>query len=57
MLKSLSFEGVLERGFVVVQDEKGRALTAAEQTAPGQAVDLRFKGGRRVGAVIKGGDK
>ena len=52
MLESLSFERVLDRGFVVVEDENGKLLASAGQVAKGQNVSLRFKGDERVGAVI-----
>ena len=51
-LESLSFERVLDRGFVVVEDETGKLVAAAGQVRPGQNVTLRFKGNARVGAVI-----
>lgn len=51
-LESLSFERVLDRGFVVVEDETGKLVASAGQVRPGQNVTLRFKGKARVGAVI-----
>ena len=58
MLKAYSFENVLERGFVVVEADDGRLLTAAEQASDGQAVKLRFKQSRFVDATIgKAGGK
>ncbi|MDP6565664.1 MAG: exodeoxyribonuclease VII large subunit [Alphaproteobacteria bacterium] len=45
VLESLSFERVLERGFALVRDADGAMITAAAQTAPGQAVALRFHDG------------
>ena len=51
-LESLSFERVLDRGFVVVEDETGKLVADAGQVRPGQNVTLRFKGSARVGAVI-----
>lgn len=54
-LESLSFKKVLERGFAVVEDEKGAPLTAADQTEKGGKVQLRFKNDERVGATIDTG--
>lgn len=56
LLESLSFKGVLKRGFVVVRDTDGKALTRAEQTRTGQNVRLLFDEDQEVGAVIGGND-
>ena len=52
MLESLSFKSVLERGFVVVRNEQGEPVTAANQTHTGQTVQLQFKDDQNVGAII-----
>jgi exodeoxyribonuclease VII large subunit len=45
VLDSLSPYRVLERGYVVVEDPAGHALTAAAAVAPGMALALRFHDG------------
>ncbi|MCB9990364.1 MAG: exodeoxyribonuclease VII large subunit [Rhodospirillales bacterium] len=57
MLQSLSFEAVLQRGFVVVRDQDGTPLTAAGQTRTGQNVQLQFRDGHYVDALIGPGSK
>lgn len=52
MLESLSFKSVLNRGYVVVRDEKGKAITAADKTRTGQNVQLQFKDDRKIDAII-----
>jgi exodeoxyribonuclease VII large subunit len=51
VLDGLSYERVLERGFVLVRDTAGEPVTAAAATAPGMALDLRFHDGE-VPAVV-----
>lgn len=46
LLVSYSYQGVLERGFVLVQDQAGRALTSIEDISQRDEVDLTFKDGR-----------
>jgi exodeoxyribonuclease VII large subunit len=53
VLESLSYQRVLERGFVLVRDEAGEPVTAASSTAPGMALALRFHDGE-VGATVTG---
>jgi exodeoxyribonuclease VII large subunit len=55
LLKSYSYEHVLERGYVLVSDKAGHLLASATAAKPGEAVNLRFHDGSR-GAVIDGGD-
>lgn len=43
LLETLSFEKVLERGFVVVRDETGKPVSAAETLQSGQNIELQFK--------------
>lgn len=53
MLDSLSYERVLDRGYAVVRDADGRALSRKAETKPGADVEIEFADGR-VGAQIKG---
>lgn len=53
LLESYSFERVLERGFVLVQDLKGKPLMRAADAETGQNVRLRFSDGER-DAIIDG---
>ena len=55
LLKSYSYEHVLERGYVLVSDKAGHLLATAAAAKPGDEVTLRFHDGSR-GAVIEGGD-
>ncbi|MCB9987939.1 MAG: exodeoxyribonuclease VII large subunit [Rhodospirillales bacterium] len=57
MLESLSFKSVLERGFVVVRDDRGVPVTAADQTRTGQNIQLQFRDDKRVDAVVGKGHK
>jgi exodeoxyribonuclease VII large subunit len=58
MLRSLSYERILERGFVLVTDKRGHPLTSAADTHANLALNLQFKDGA-VGAVVteSAGDK
>ena len=42
VLEGLSYERVLERGFVLVRDAAGEPVTAAAATSPGMALELHF---------------
>lgn len=53
MLRALSHQGVLARGFALVRDATGKPLHRAGDTAPGMAVEIEFHDGRR-GATITG---
>lgn len=54
MLESLSFERVLDRGYVVVRDPASdRPLGDSAQLPPGQTVTLQFKAGQRRRAVVE----
>ncbi|MDH5557049.1 MAG: exodeoxyribonuclease VII large subunit [Alphaproteobacteria bacterium] len=53
LLESFSFHRVLERGYAVVRDARGRPVTAAAATSPGQQVALQFHDDS-VGAAIVG---
>ncbi|HXI86136.1 MAG TPA: exodeoxyribonuclease VII large subunit, partial [Parvularculaceae bacterium] len=53
LLGALSYENVLERGFVLVRSRDGAIVRRAAETKAGQSVSLRFSDGER-GAVIDG---
>lgn len=53
MLNSLSYERVLDRGYAVVRDADGQALSGKAETKPGADVEIEFADGR-VGAQIHG---
>jgi exodeoxyribonuclease VII large subunit len=55
MLASLSYQSVLERGFALVRDAKGRMLRSAQGTAPGQGLDIEFADGHVAAEVREGG--
>ena len=55
LLKSYSYTGVLERGFVLVQRSAGQYLRRAEESEPGEEVTLQFADGRR--AAVLGASK
>lgn len=44
-LDAVSYQAVLERGFVLVTDRAGHAVTRAVEVAPGQKLALRFADG------------
>lgn len=44
-LESASYQSVLARGFALVRDAEGHAVTAAARVAPGQALRLAFADG------------
>ena len=54
LLKSYSYEEVLERGFVLVKDEKGVAVTKADQAKPGASLSLLFAKDQEVGVTVDG---
>ncbi len=53
-LKSLSYQGVLKRGFAVIRDDGGKTVVAAAAVAAGKALDIEFRDGH-VPVVAKGG--
>ena len=53
LLESFSYQRVLERGFVLVFDRAGHALTARAAVKPQMAVRIRFADGE-AGAIIEG---
>jgi len=54
LLDGLSYERVLERGFALVTDAKGHAVTSAQTLGPGDDLALRMKDGQ-VRARVTGG--
>ncbi|MCI5078458.1 exodeoxyribonuclease VII large subunit [Oricola sp.] len=55
LLKSLSYEAVLERGFALVRDEKGQPVKHAAQVKKGEALSIEFAGRERVNVVATDG--
>lgn len=53
--ESLSYHGVLKRGFAVIRDDRGKTVVAAAAAPPGKALDIEFKDGH-VPVVVKGGE-
>ncbi|PCI49294.1 MAG: exodeoxyribonuclease VII large subunit [Alphaproteobacteria bacterium] len=53
LFDSLNYKRVLERGFAVIRDDRGRAVTLAAGVSSGRALDIEFKDGH-VGAVAVG---
>ena len=46
LLAALSYHGVLERGFALIRDGKGRPLRTANAVVPGSSLDIEFADGR-----------
>ena len=58
LLNNFSYERVLERGFVLVRDNRARPLTSAAALKPGMELALRFHDGEAAGVAAdrpKGG--
>ncbi len=47
MLRALSFEDILKRGYAVVRDENGVPVTSAAAVKPGRPVEIQFHDGSR----------
>ena len=45
LLASLSYQGVLQRGYALVRDSEGRTLRSAAQIAAGQRLDIELADG------------
>jgi exodeoxyribonuclease VII large subunit len=45
LLTSLSYQGVLKRGFALVRDAQGRSVRSVRQVAPGQHLDIELADG------------
>jgi exodeoxyribonuclease VII large subunit len=52
LLASLSYHGVLARGFALVRDGEGRTLRSAAAAAPGQRLDIELADGH-IGAEVR----
>ncbi|MGN7437140.1 MAG: exodeoxyribonuclease VII large subunit [Alcanivorax sp.] len=55
-LEILSFENVLNRGYVVVRDENGTPVTSADTLKNDQNISLQFKGKKHIDARITKGE-
>ena len=53
LLASLSYQGVLKRGFALVRDAQGASVRSARQVAPGQSLDIELGDGH-VGVRVAG---
>lgn len=51
LLESFSYERVLERGFVLVHDDRGALVASAAEARAGMALDLRFHDGHAAATV------
>jgi exodeoxyribonuclease VII large subunit len=51
MLKALSYQGVLARGFALVRDDAGRTVRLAQALNPGDRISIEFADGRVAGDV------
>ncbi len=56
LLDGVSYQRVLDRGFTLVTDERGHAITEAAAVQAGMALDIRFRDGT-VPATATGGDR
>ncbi len=56
LLLSVSYHGVLERGFALIRDDEGQMIRRKEALSPGSVVDIEFADGR-IGAAIGGKPK
>ncbi|WP_370338483.1 exodeoxyribonuclease VII large subunit [Parvularcula marina] len=56
LLSSLSYMGVLERGFALVMDEGGKVVRRAGDAKDGDSVAIRFADGERAATLGKGPD-
>ncbi|ENT53809.1 exodeoxyribonuclease 7 large subunit [Brucella suis F7/06-5] len=54
LMRTLSYESVLERGFAVVFDAQGKPVKQAAAVSPGDALSVRFRDGD-VGVVVRAG--
>jgi len=54
LLDAYSYQGVLDRGYALVQDDKGQVVRSKDTVGAGQGVTLTFADGAR-DAVIAGG--
>src|SRR5690606_18083375 len=57
LLASLSYEGVLARGFALVRDERGRLVPSASRARGETALEIQFHDGRVPTLVARGTSK
>jgi exodeoxyribonuclease VII large subunit len=57
LLGSLSYHGVLKRGFALARDSTGQALRSIREIAAGQLIDVELADGRIDAQVLSGGAK
>jgi exodeoxyribonuclease VII large subunit len=57
LLASLSYHGVLQRGYALVRDSAGRTLRAARDIAAGQLIDVELADGRIDAQALSSGAK
>ncbi|MGZ9092923.1 MAG: exodeoxyribonuclease VII large subunit, partial [Rhodoplanes sp.] len=57
LLESYSYQRVLERGFALVHDEAGEALTSVTMMKPAMPVAIRMHDGERSALVIGSGQR
>src|SRR4029453_3801199 len=57
LLASLSYHGVLQRGFALVRDAEGRSVRSAAQVAMGDQIDIELADGHVGAHVSKTGGK
>jgi exodeoxyribonuclease VII large subunit len=55
LLKTLSYESVLERGFALVRDENDQPVKRAGDVKKGAALTIEFSGRERVGVIATDG--
>ena len=55
LLASLSYHGVLQRGYALVRDGEGRTLRSAAQVAAGQLIDIELADGHVDAQALSGG--
>ena len=53
LLASLSYQGVLQRGYALVRDGEGRTLRSAAQVAPGQRLDIELADGHVAAQALR----
>jgi exodeoxyribonuclease VII large subunit len=57
LLTSLSYHGVLQRGYALVRDGEGRTLRSATQVAAGQRIDIELADGHVDAQALSGGSR
>jgi exodeoxyribonuclease VII large subunit len=55
LLASLSYEGVLARGFALVRDDRGELVASALRARGETALEIQFHDGRVPALVARGG--